>query len=315
MIRIAHILCPFRAPESSDLSRAQPITFASMRRARLEAEGLVNVDFYSAQFAEDRDFVPEEFIRLPDLDRSIVDVAKVRSPRKLPVFRDVMDRLYAESKADYFIYTNVDIALMPNFYRVVLQYILKGYDAFAINRRRIPARFTDPAQLDLMYAEAGETHTGYDTLVFHRDLLPKFTLSDVCIGVPFFDTVLIHNLYAHAKAFRLFTGKHLTFHVGMELVKRWGDTDQYAHNRKQYMEVLKTLYPLFRIETFPGASLPFFARHFKWLMNPTFHYPTMFRLDFAQLRRLRRPYPPREHDAHKGWANWLIRRINFPDEE
>ena len=314
MRSFAHILNPFHAPAGSAHARAQAITFASMLRAQEEAKGKVAVQFFTAQFAEDRDIAPGNFVATADLTQSILDFGTFRSKRKLPLMKDILGRLYASSQADYFIYTNADIGLMPNFYLLCDQFASKGYDAFSINRRRIPNRFDSPAQLEEMYAEAGQTHTGYDTIVFKRSLFEKFILGNVVIGIPFGDTVLVHNLYAFSQNYRLFTEKHLTFHIGMDLVPQWGESDQYAFNRKELKTVLKQLYPHFRIENFPGAGLPFLKRHFKWLMNPTFHYPTMFRLDFSQWKKPRREYPYDQRKEEK-WANFLIERVNFPDEE
>jgi hypothetical protein len=314
MRSFAHTLNPFNASAGSRPAIAQPVTFESMRRAKKYAEGKVSVQLFTAQFPEDRNCVPVDFTATKDLDRSILDLANFSSRRKLPLLNDILTRLYESTDAEYLIYTNHDIALMPGFYVMCDHFASKGYDAFAINRRRIPARFNSVDQLEEMYAEAGETHTGYDTLVFKRSLFPRFIMENVVIGIPFGDTTLIHNLYAHAENFRLFTEKHLTFHIGMELVPKWGDHDQYKFNSREFHKALKKLYPLFRIENFPGASLPFLKRHFKWLMNPTFHYPTMLKLDFSQLGNKRRKYPEDERKKEK-WLNWIIRRVNFPDEE
>lgn len=315
MPSFAHILNPVNAPQGSELARVQPVTFASIRRALDEVNGEIDVRFFSAQFAEDHPVIPDWISRTPDLQRSMADLGTFRRKRKLPLFRDILERLDAASDADYFIYTNSDICLMPSFYRLCNQYAEKGYDAFAINRRRITNQWTSPAELELMYAEAGEKHPGYDTLVFRKSLLKRFVIGDICIGIPFFDTVLIHNFYAFAQDFRLFTGKHLTFHIGMELVKRWGDADEYAFNRKEYAKVRKALWPHFRIANFPGANLAFPVRHLKWFFNPTFHYPTMFRLDLSQLGQKRKPRRPREVTGlGNRYYEWLSRQINFDDE-
>ncbi|MCU0434173.1 MAG: hypothetical protein MUC87_12010 [Bacteroidia bacterium] len=306
----------FSAPAGSEAGIAQAVAQESMRRAKNMAADAAEVSLLAIADAEDDVPLPRGFAQLPPLRRSILSFGTFVNQRRLPVFADVLHAAAVAGPSDYIVYTNADIAVMPGFYKMLAHYASKGYDAFAINRRRIPARFTGAHQLDEMYAEAGETHTGYDTLVFKTELLEKFTLGNVCIGIPFFDTVLMHNLYAHAENFRLFTGKHLTFHIGLTLVKQWGDSDQYEHNTREFKQVLKALYPHFRIEKFPGASLPFFVRHFKWLMNPTFHYPTMLRLDLSQLGRKRRKYTVFEkRSLREKWYDVVIRRINFPDEE
>jgi hypothetical protein len=313
-IRIAHIVSPVNAPVGTELHKVQPVTFETMRRAREAAEDIAEVEFYSAQLPEDRLAVPDDFTPTPDLSRSLTDFVQI-SKRRLPVLADMLSRLHAASTADVLVYTNVDIAVMPGFYRMIAHYVQKGYDAFAINRRRITARFQGVAMLDQMYAEVGEPHSGYDTFVFRRDLFPRFFLGNTCIGLPFIDRVLIHNLYAHAHNFRLFTGKHLTFHIGMELVKAWGNANEVDFNEQESLKVLEKLKPDFRIAAFPGANRGFFVRHFKWLMNPTFHYPTMLKLDLAQWKEPRRPrvQQPKE-ETRQSWYEWLVKRVNFDDE-
>lgn len=316
VISITHIINPYPSSKGSENFIAQPICRESMIRAREEAKGIADVKLCAVFMHGQEHELPNAFEVLPSLNRSIVDYADTGMNRKLPVFADVLSAGYEFSNSDYIVYTNADIGVMPSFYKMIAHYAGKGYDAFAINRRRISGRFTNVEQLEEIYSEAGEKHTGYDTLVFKRDLFSKFNLQKVCIGVPFFDTALIHNFYAHANNFKLFTGKHLTFHIGMDLVKEWGDGQESAFNRKEFHTVLKDLYPKFQIEHFPGAGLPFFVRHFKWLMNPTFHYPTMLRLDISQLSHKRRKYPPREIKKFSYRIfNWLIRFVNFPDED
>ncbi|HEU4719236.1 MAG TPA: hypothetical protein VFU15_15435 [Bacteroidia bacterium] len=315
MATFAHIINPVRAPAGSELDIVQPATFATVKRALGEAEGKVQVDFLSAQFPEDHPVIPSWVKKTPDLERSLADLGSFAKPRRLPVLRDILDRAMQASDADYIIFSNADICLMPSFYLVLNEYAEKGYDAFAINRRRIPARFAGETRMELLYAEAGEKHPGYDTLVFRRSLYEKFVLGNVCTGIPRFDTILIHNFYAFAENFRLFTGKHLTFHIGMTLCKRWGDNDQYAFNEKEYAMVRRKLYPHFRIENFPGANLPFLRRHFKWFLNPTFSYPMMFRLDLSQLSRPRRKREKKEIcGLQNRWCEFGSRFINFDDE-
>ncbi|MGL4598640.1 MAG: hypothetical protein ACRCYO_14075, partial [Bacteroidia bacterium] len=253
---VTHIINPVLASTSSELARVQPITYVSIDRARVYAKDCVQVNLFAAVFADEVSAVPTGFNVLPFLERSMADLPHIGSDRKLPFLCDVLERGVTASDAEYIIYSNSDIALMPNFYAACAAYFDQGIDAFAINRRRISGHFTSPDELDLMYAEVGELHNGYDTFVFKRSLFASFTLGDVCIGLPFFDSTLLFNLIAHASKFRLFTQKHLTFHVGMELVKNWGNTNQVKHNWKEYRSVLKNLDPLFDIANVPGASLP-----------------------------------------------------------
>lgn len=314
MPSIAHIINPVKAPEGSELHRVQPFTFESMRRSKAYAEGKVEVELCTAQFIEDHPVVPSDFTPLFDLDRSVIDVGNFSNPRKLPILKDILDRLFACSDADYFIYTNVDIIVTPLFYETIGKYIERGYDAFIINRRRVSPNYTDVSQLEELYAENGMVHTGFDTFVFKRELYEKFVLGDVCIGIPEVGNTLAHNLFAHAENFELMTEKQLTLHIGMELSKQWGDRQYLAHNRKEYLKNLKALYPHFNIANFPGANRGFFVRHFKWLMNPTFHYPTLFKLDMSQLGTKRKPRKPKAiRGAKHAFHEKMVRWVNFED--
>lgn len=314
MLRITHIVNPFVAAEGSEMQRVQPITFETMRRAKALAADVAQVNLVAALFEADRMALPEGFTATVELNRSLADVC-AGSKRKLPLLADILERAVHFQDADYIVYTNVDIALMPGFYRMVAHYAGKGFDAFAINRRRISGRFNSTAQLDEMYAEAGETHTGFDTLVFKKELFSKFELGNTVIGLPFVDMTFMHNFYAHAAQFRLFTGKHLTFHIGMDLAKSWGNAPDVAFNKAEAIAVVRKLYPHYKIGNLPGAYRNFFVRHFKWLMNPTFHYPTMFRLDFSQRNEpRRRPEKQALTEVNQSWLEWLVKRVNFEDE-
>lgn len=242
MTKIAHVINPVRIGPESDLHTAQPITFASLRAAREYARGSVDVELFSAQYAADRDFVPEWLTPTRDLDRSVLDCADFKIARKLPILKDILDRLYEVSDADYFVYTNVDIALMPHFYCAIAGFIDAGYDTFVVNRRTISDRFCKVAELPLMYSEIGKRHPGHDCFVFPRAYYPKFRLAEVCIGINWICRVLILNLLAHGRNFCEFRDKHLTFHIGETRVWRSGRyTDYQDFNRAQAERVLKEL--------------------------------------------------------------------------
>jgi len=68
------------------------------------------------------------------------------------LIQDILNRLYDESNADYFIYTNVDIAVMAHFYVSVSKIIELGYDAFVINRRTIPKCYKNVEDIPLMFS-------------------------------------------------------------------------------------------------------------------------------------------------------------------
>jgi hypothetical protein len=128
--RIAHIINPFNAATSSDLSTAQPITFASIIEAKKRAEGKMDIELLSCQFSEDRNMVHTAFRPTRDLTRSVLDMGQFEKKIKLPLLADILERIYTESDAEYLIYTNVDIGLYPNFYEQVNSFIDSGLDSF-----------------------------------------------------------------------------------------------------------------------------------------------------------------------------------------
>lgn len=112
------------------------MTFETIRQDREKAVSEVQV----ASYPEDEGIVPAYFKQLPPLSRSVHDFGRFNSNKKPPLLKDILDRLYKHSDADFFIYSNADIALMPDFYLEVRKIIENGYDAFAVNRCTISSK-------------------------------------------------------------------------------------------------------------------------------------------------------------------------------
>lgn len=315
-LSFAHLINTVGKNDNAALQKVQELTVRTMLAAAEKLPSHVSVQFLSAQFADARGALPPQFRYTDDLKISAADKAELGTKLRLPVLREIISRFKEAPDATHYVFTNLDICLMPYFYGAVAEYVSEGHDAVIINRRRITATLMNTQNLELLYAEAGETHTGYDCFVFSRELLEKLVLRDIFIGVPPAGNDLFYNLMAFAKNPALLTEKHLTFHVGMDLVKPWGNAALHRHNRRGFMTLLRELKPHFDIAKFPGAGYGFFKRHFKWLMNPTFHYPTMCALDLKQLSRKRRA--PKKNEL-PGLANryyeWMIRKVNFRDKD
>lgn len=252
VIILAHIVNPVAVNETSDLFTAQPVTFETMKTAAEAAGNNVNVELYTASYPEDEAAVPTGFTRLAPLEKSILDIGTFKKQKKLPRLKDILDRLAAASTADYFIYTNVDIAVFPGFYNEVAKIVKKGYDAFVINRRTISSRYSDVKDIPLMIDEAktsGNKHPGYDCFIFKREAYKKYVLDDACIGVNWIGRVLIANLMAFSTKFKIFEDLCLTFHIGDERVWLNRDFDDYARfNENQLIIVLETLTSLQKIK-------------------------------------------------------------------
>ncbi len=270
MHRIAHIINLFQPAETSDLKLAQAVTIETMIRAKEEVKDVAKVELLSAQTAEDRSEVPATFTATSDLTRSVANLRNFEKPMELPILKDILDRLYNESDAEYLIFTNVDIGLQPNFYKKVVEFIEAGHDAFMINRRRIPAKFNSIEELNEIYEEKGLKHPGFDCFVFHRDLYPKFSLAEVCTGVPFIEITLSQNLFCFARNPKVFTDEFLTFHIGLEIFNKRAPKPYLSYNREQFWKAMKNIWPELDSRKWSHGKEPFPVRMIKWGLHPCF---------------------------------------------
>jgi len=227
----------------------------------------IRIDLLTAQFPEDHDVIPDYFRQTPDLERSAADFGTFQRPKKLPLLRDLLYRLYEASEAPYLIYTNVDIALQPHFYLEVAKRIRGGLDAFIVNRRRIPGHFRTLEELPSMYAHPGAAHPGFDCFVFHRSLYPRFQLAGVCVGIPFIEMAFSQNLFCHAKSFRLFERDLLTFHIGMEIFKK-RDKEYFRYNKKEFWTAMRQMWPILDSRKFPWGDRNIPYRMMRWGLHP-----------------------------------------------
>jgi hypothetical protein len=241
MLSLSHVINPAAVDRSSDLFTAQPITFETMRIAREFSQNQVAVNLYAVQFQnEPRIPLPEGFLKLPDLQRSVADMKAFKQKRKLPLIKDILDSLFETANADYLIYSNADIALQPYFYLLAARLAGQGYDAFVINRRTIPGHYAQVAEIPLMYAESGEKHQGWDCFIIQRSLYPRFRVGTACIGSGWIGRVMITNMAALAKKFAVFGGMHATFHIGNRQAWKAVQFDDYReHNKSECRAILE----------------------------------------------------------------------------
>ena len=233
-IKLAHVVNPVNAKPPSDLVKAQPITYASMQNA-----WIIGVEQCVVYYPEDECAAPIGCRNLRPLDRSVLDIKKFQVPRKLPLFKDILDRVVEETDADYIIQTNCDIGLMPHFYQLVSRLIEKGYKSFIINKRVIPAHYSKVEDLPEMYSELGTIHNGYDCFVFPREDYQKYDLGDVCMGTPWSEGTLAASI-VNAGECTVFKNIHATFHIGDS--RTWLDpklTDYRIHNTNEVARVMK----------------------------------------------------------------------------
>ncbi len=248
-----------------------------MRVARNFSSFKDNIILCTTQYEEDLSIIPDYFKILSNLERSVLNVNSNLKGRKLPLIKDILEKL-KETDADYYIYTNVDISLMPQFYDALYNYISQGHDAIVINRRRLNKQYNSIKDLPLMYSDLGKSHPGFDCFIFHKDLLNKVVLRDICIGVPFVEATLVHNLFSFANKPILIADAHLTFHIGMDVLEFKNDLF-YDHNRKEFFKKIQPeIKQHYSIKKFPYVELPFYKRMLKWVLNPS-----LFTLNYLDL--------------------------------
>lgn len=308
-ISFTHIINGVSEKENAELSKLQSLTLASFKKAKNYSEFPVqHLIAYHKDFPVN--FGPD-FDYAPPLERCITDL-DISSSKKFPLLKDILVTAINHSNSEYIIYSNADIGLMLPFYNVIAGNIASGHDAMVINRRRVKSTLNKIEDLDKIYCEVGKEHLGFDMFVFKKDLYSKFILNNTCLGTPYVGNDLFYNLFTFAENPILLTNAHLTFHVGMELIKDWGTKDLSRHNYKEFRKTTKAVLPFMRIHKFPGSELGIFARHFKWLMNPTLSYTELCITDIKQLftkRPNRKQYDP--NYKKQSYFEWLLKKVNF----
>jgi len=239
--RFVHVVNPVKVGPSSGLYTAQPITFESMRVAQQFAAAFsLDVQLCATNFPEDDEIVPSFFGCRKHLHRSVLDVDTFSIPRKLPLIKDILDCAASASDAEFIIYTNIDIGVLPNFYLSLDRIVNEGLDAFMVTRRTLSKEYKGTSELWRMYADIGDAHPGDDCFVFRREAYPKYDVGDACIGVKYIARLLAFNVIIHAHRFERFKNLHLTFHIGDERIwhnDKWADYT--AHNERVLRRVVQ----------------------------------------------------------------------------
>ncbi|MEM7100825.1 MAG: hypothetical protein AAF541_21360 [Pseudomonadota bacterium] len=266
-----HLINPINPPVESDLVVAQPITLESMRMAKAygEEHGLV-IDHCAVVYEEDKNQAPIAFDSVKILTRSVQDVADFDTNRKLPLIKDIFDCGCADSAAEFVIYTNLDISLLPHFYTAVDRLLDQGHRALIINRRTISGQWTDVNDLSLMFAEIGIAHDGFDCFVFPRSWVRELDFGNVCIGAPFIGLVVALAITGMTDKWMLVEKEHLTFHIGDDRAWDSGNLNAYAQHNK-----LETAGVIERYESEHGTI--------RWDTAPTWSFGALAQIKVDEL--------------------------------
>jgi len=203
---------PFLVPKSHYMRKVQLLTFESMRQARSFA-GDLDIELMSAQFPEDRRFVPKGFTETKPLRGSTMDVAALPGLKKLPFIGEILQKLYESTDKEFAIYSNVDVGFMPHFYRYVYGLLSEGYDALIINSCWVTPQPATVDKLYLIWSQIGPPRGGFDCFVFRRDCIPKFSFANCCTGAPPFGRIVLVNMRRQAKNMLIVTDSDNSFHL------------------------------------------------------------------------------------------------------
>lgn len=280
-ISFCHIINPFPCPDDSEHGIASKITYESLRVAVDSAQqnGL-HVEVRAVVLPGDEIAIKAPASLGGHLSRTIQDIHPLLPKRLYPLIADIL-RIGADaSNSDYLIFTNMDIAVQPDFYLQLHEIIEKRFEAgtpFTVYRRNIPSHYSNLEQLPEMYQESGEIAYGYDCFVFPRSIAADLDLGNCCIGAAHFDYLLFIALDAISgfKVKRI-NDLPLTFHLGNDIA--WSSQINYIeHNLKESLAAIQRMRKRFDV---PVNS--HFAR-----MEAS-HFLPNARLDSRLLRKLKR---------------------------
>lgn len=175
------------------------------------------------------------------IGRTITDLADFKIPRPLPIMMDVLTAAPVEPD-DIFVFTNVDIALVPGFYGFIEAVFTRGADCAIINRRTIPGIYEDERDIPLMACETGAPHPGFDCFAFRGRLRDTLLPYDSCVGIGLVMLPLVHQLLALADRPVVLLDAHATYHLGDDSLWLHDDfADYMAHNRREVERIFQAL--------------------------------------------------------------------------
>ncbi len=280
-ISFCHIINPFPCPDDSEHGIASKITYESLRVAVDSAQqnGL-HVEVRAVVLPGDEIAIKAPASLGGHLSRTIQDIHPLLPKRLYPLIADIL-RIGADaSNSDYLIFTNMDIAVQPDFYLQLHEIIEKRFEAgtpFTVYRRNISSRYSRIEQLPEMYLESGEIAYGYDCFVFPRSFAANLDLGSCCIGAAHFDYLLFIALDA-VSGFKVkrINDLPLTFHIGNDIA--WSSQINYIeHNLKESLAAIQRMRKRFDV---PMDS------HFAHMEKS--HFLPNARLDSRLLRKLKR---------------------------
>lgn len=276
-----HIINPFVCAPDTEHGIASRITHASLKIAMDAARhARIGVEIKAVILPGDEAAIQHPAQFGGHLQRTVQDVRTLHPKRLFPLIADILATGAASASHSHLVYTNMDIALQPDFYMQLNSLIETRFDRdtpFIVYRRNIPGHYTDIEQLPLMIAEPGEVAYGFDCFVFPKAYVSQLDLGQCCIGAAHFDYLMFMALDA-ASGFRMqrVNDIPLTFHIGNDI--SWsGQIDYIEHNLAESMAAIQRMRQRYAV---PKAS------QFDRLEHN--HFRPNARIDSLMLRKLKR---------------------------
>jgi len=240
-----HLINPFPCPEDSEHGIASRITYASLRIAADEAaKHGVHVEVNAVVLPGDEIAIKPPAKLAGHLHRTVQDIHPMTPKRPFPLIADILHMGAESSNCDYLIFTNMDIAVQPDFYLQLQGIIEKRFEPgtpFIIYRRNISSHYNGIEQLSEMYQQPGQIAYGYDCFVFPKSYVSQLDLGTCCIGAAHFDYLLFIALDA-ASGFRAqrINDLPLTFHIGNDIA--WSSQIDYIeHNLTESLAAIQRM--------------------------------------------------------------------------
>lgn len=240
-----HIINPFPCPEDSEHGIASRITYESLRIAAEEAaKNGIQIEVNAVVLPGDEIAIKPPAKLAGHLGRTIQDIHPMSPRRLFPLIADILRTGTESSSCDYLIFTNMDIAVQPDFYVQLHEIVEKRFEPgtpFTIYRRNISSHYNSIEQLPEMYREPGQIAYGYDCFVFPKSYVSQLDLGNCCIGAAHFDYLLFIALDA-ASGFRTkrINDLPLTFHIGNDIA--WSSQINYIeHNLAESLAAIRRM--------------------------------------------------------------------------
>lgn len=244
-ISFTHIINPFVCAPGSEHGIASRITYASMRTAIAHArQADIAVTIQAVILPGDEAAIQPPARFGGHLPRTVQDIRALHPARPFPLIADILAAGSASASSTHLIFTNMDIALQPDFYVRLHSLIETRFDRstpFIVYRRNIPGHYTEAGQLPAMHAEPGELAYGFDCFVFPAACVPQLDLGNCCVGAAHFDYLMFMALDA-ASGFRIqrVADMPLTFHIGNDIA--WsGQIDYIEHNLAESLGAIQRM--------------------------------------------------------------------------